>query len=123
MQLSKLEEIYLRHCTSLCSLPQFPSTTDWVAANGCTPLETFSNELKPHDHTHKRLFFLNSFIADSQGWSDTIFNALRMLLTVHQVSLSLSIYICVCVCVCVNSKHHGLYVSGNLQQIYKMFSL
>ena len=103
VQLSKLVEIYLRNCTRHRSLPQLPSMTDWVAVNGCTSLKTFSNELKPHDHAHNRLFLLNSFKVDNQGWSDTFFNVLRMLLTFHQVSLSLSLslYIYMCVCVCV----------------------
>ena len=121
VQLSKLVEIYVQSCTRLRSLPQLPSTTDWVAANGCTSLKTLSNELKPHDHAHKRLFFLNSFKANNQGWSDTFFNVLRMLLTIHQLSLSLSLSIYIYIY--VNSKHHGLYVSGNLQETYKMFSL
>ena len=88
-QLSKLSAIYLRNCTRLCSLPQLPSTTFWVVADGCTSLETFPNGLKPH-HTHcTHLFFLNCF--KMAGRSDMFINVLRMLLTVHQVSLSLSL--------------------------------
>ena len=124
-QLSKLSAIYLRNCTRLCSLPQLPSTTFWVVADGCTSLETFPIGLKPH-HTHRtHLFFLNCF--KMAGRSDMFINVLRMLLTVHQVSLSLSLSLCVyiymCVCVRENSKHLGFYVSGNLQAFYNIISL
>ena len=78
VQISKLLEIYLHNCTRLCSLPQLPSTTDWVEADGFISLETFSHGLKPH------LYLFNRF--KLAGLSDMVFNVLRMLLTVHQVS-------------------------------------
>ena len=78
VQISKLLEIYLHNCTRLCSLPQLPSTTDWVEADGFISLETFSHGLKPH------VYLFNRF--KLAGLSDMVFNVLRMLLTVHQVS-------------------------------------
>ena len=71
-------EIYLHNCTRLCSLPQLPSTTDWVEADGFISLETFSHGLKPH------VYLFNRF--KLAGLSDMVFNVLRMLLIVHQVS-------------------------------------
>ena len=78
VQISKLLEIYLHNCTRLFSLPQLPSTTDWVEADGFISLETFSHGLKPH------LYLFNC--SKLAGLSDMVFNVLRMLLTVHQVS-------------------------------------
>ena len=78
VQISKLLEIYLHNCTRLFSLPQLPSTTDWVEADGFISLETFSHGLKPH------VYLFNRF--KLAGLSDMVFNVLRMLLTVHQVS-------------------------------------
>ena len=59
-------------------MPQLPSTTDWVEADGFISLETFSHGLKPH------VYLFNRF--KLAGLSDMVFNVLRMLLTVHQVS-------------------------------------
>ena len=124
VQISKLLEIYLHNCTRLCSLPQLPSTTDWVEADGFISLETFSHGLKPH------VYLFNRF--KLAGLSDMVFNVLRMLLIVHQVShipfllikktknnasgLSLSLSLSIYIYIYVNSKHHGFQVSGNPKQ-------
>ena len=91
VQLSDLSEIHLRNCTRLRSLPQLPSTTDWIEADGCTSLETFPNGIEPQDFAQTHLLFFDCFkLADNM-----LFNVLRMLLTFHQVFLSL--YVCVCI--------------------------
>ncbi|KAK4570852.1 hypothetical protein RGQ29_029635 [Quercus rubra] len=80
MQLSDLSEIHLRNCTRLRSLPQLPSTIDWIEANGCTSLETFPNGFEPQDFAQTHLLFFDCFkLADNM-----LFNVLRMLLTFHQ---------------------------------------
>ena len=100
-QLFKLERIYLSNCTRLRSLSQFPSTTAWVKVDGCTSLETFPNGFKSHN-LYTSLSLANCHeLADR---SDMFFNVLRMVLTVHQLSLSLSLYIYIY----VNSEYHGL---------------
>ena len=87
MQLSNLLEINLRNCTGLRSLPQLPSTIDWIEAVGCTSLETFPNGFEPQEFALTHLFFFDCFkLADNM-----LFNILRMLLTFRQVSLSLSL--------------------------------
>ena len=92
MQLSKLTVINLCNCTGLRLLPQLPSTTYRVTADGCTSLETFPNRLTPHVFCRTHFSFFNCFkLADSHGRNDMFFNVLRMLLTFHQVSLSLSL--------------------------------
>nr|POF16147.1 inactive disease resistance protein rps4 [Quercus suber] len=80
VQLSNLSEIHLRNCTRLRSLPQLPSTIDWIEADGCTSLETFPNGFEPQDFAQTHLLFFDCFkLADNM-----LFNVLRMLLTFHQ---------------------------------------
>ncbi|KAM4075822.1 hypothetical protein ACJW30_12G017900 [Castanea mollissima] len=80
VQLSNLSEIHLRNCTRLHSLPQLPSMTDWIEADGCTSLETFPNGFEPQDFAQTHLLFFDCFkLADNM-----LFNVLRMLLTFHQ---------------------------------------
>ncbi|XP_030937948.1 TMV resistance protein N-like isoform X2 [Quercus lobata] len=93
VQLSKLSAINLRNCTGLRLLPQLPSTTYRVTADGCTSLETFPNRLTPHVFCRTHFSFFNCFkLADSHGRSDMFFNVLRMLLTFHQELRKQSIY-------------------------------
>ena len=122
VQLSKLECIVLDNCTRLRSLPQLPSTINVDEANGCTSLETFPNGFNSYK-LYKSLSFTNCF--KLVGQSDMFSNVLGVLLTAHEVSLSLSLSLYTHTHthththIYVNSKYHGLYVLGNLQEIYK----
>ena len=96
-QLSKMERIYLSKCTGLRSLSQLPSTTSWVKVDGCTSLETFPNGFKSHN-LYTSLSLANCHeLADR---SDMFFNVLKMVLTVHQVSLSLSLSLSLYIYIC-----------------------
>ena len=120
IQLSRLYVIYLRNCTRICSLPQLPSSVANVYAEGCTPLETLPNILTLFGLHQPRLYLLNCFkLTENQGWTNIF---VRFLSRYAQVSLSLSpslslsLYIYIYIyCKILKSKHHGLYVSGNLQ--------
>ena len=89
IQPSRLTHIYLRNCTRLRSLPQFPSST-WMV-DGCSSLKPLPNWLTLDKFCQPLLFLFNCFnLADNLGQSDIFF---RMLSVVPQVSLSLSLSI------------------------------
>ena len=91
IQLSKLKNICLTHCTRLRSLPQLPSSTSVVVAENCTSLETLPNRSTQDKLYPPSLILSNCFkLADIQHQSNVFF---RMLSADAQVSLSLYIYI------------------------------
>ena len=117
VQLSKLERIGLNNCTRLHSLSQLPSEISMVEANDCTSLEIFPNGFKSHN-LKTCFFFVNCFKLVSQ--SDKFSNVLGMLLTAHEVSLSLSLPLSPSLSIYICQEYHGLYVLGNLQEIYRI---
>ena len=87
IQLSKLKTILLKNCTRLRSLPQLPSSTRSVFAEGCTLLEILPKTLIPDESNSLFLYLFDCFeLADNQG---SMF--FRMLYKAAQVSLSLSL--------------------------------
>ena len=91
IQLSKLKNIFLMHCTRLRSLPQLPSSTSVVAAANCVSLETLPNRSTQDKLYPPSLILYNCFkLADIQHRSNVFF---RMLSADAQVSLSLSLSI------------------------------
>ena len=117
VQLSKLERIGLNNCTRLHSLSQLPSEISMVEANDCTSLEIFPNGFKSHN-LKTCFFFVNCF--KLVGQSDKFSNVLGMLLTAHEVSLSLSPPLSPSLSIYICQEYHGLYVLGNLQEIYRI---
>ncbi|XP_075649601.1 TMV resistance protein N-like [Castanea sativa] len=77
IQLSKLKNIYLTHCTRLRSLPQLPSSTSVVVAENCTSLETFPNRSTQDKLYPPSLILSNCFkLADIQHRSNVFFRML-----------------------------------------------
>lgn len=68
IQLSKLKIILLKNYTRLYSLPQLPSSTRSVFAEGCTLLEILSKTLIPDESNALFLYLFDCFeLADNQG--------------------------------------------------------
>ncbi|KAK9994997.1 hypothetical protein SO802_024700 [Lithocarpus litseifolius] len=72
IQLSRLYHFTLRNCTRLRSLPQLPSGSFIVFAEGCTSLETLSNLSNLPKFRLSNCFKL----ADNQGWTEMFFSML-----------------------------------------------
>ena len=102
IQLSRLYVIYLRNCTRICSLPQFPPSVANVYAEGCTLLETLPNILTLFGLHQPRLYLFNGFkLTENQGWTDIF---VRFLSRYAQVSLSLSLSLYIYIYILQNSK-------------------
>ena len=98
-QLRKLRIFWFVNCTSLRSLPKFPSNIVSIRGYGCTSLETVPDLLKPNSLCEAELVLSNcSRLANKQGVIDMFFAVIRKQL---QVSLSLSLSLSLSVCVCV----------------------
>ncbi|KAL4594485.1 hypothetical protein ACB092_12G024000 [Castanea dentata] len=77
IQLSKLKNIFLTHCTRLRSLPQLPSSTSVVVAENCTSLETLPNRSTQDKPYPPSLILFNCFkLADIQHRSNVFFRML-----------------------------------------------
>ena len=108
IQLSKLKNIFLMHCTRLRSLPQLPSSTSVVVAENCTSLETLPNRSTQDKLYPPSLILYNCFkLADIQHRSNVFF---RMLSADAQVSLSLSLslYIYIYIYIIKGKLYKGL---------------
>ena len=96
-QLRKLRIFWFSDCTSLRSLPKFPSNIVSIRGYDCTSLETVPDLLKPNSLCEGELVLSNcSRLANNQGVIDMFFAVIRKQL---QVSLFLSFSLCLCVCV------------------------
>ncbi|XP_024022070.1 disease resistance-like protein DSC1 [Morus notabilis] len=69
IQLHRLNTLYIENCKKLRSLPQLPSSVNFLNASGCTSLETISSSgcygfnirhvIRPFISNHKRFTFQN----------------------------------------------------------------
>ena len=106
-QLRKLRIFWFSDCTSLRSLPKFPSNIVSIRGYDCTSLETIPDLLKPNSLCEGELVLSNcSRLANNQGVIDMFFAVIRKQLQVSlslslflSLSLSLSVFVGVCVSV------------------------
>ena len=101
IQISNLQDLFLRGCSNLRSLPKLPSNIKYIDATQCTSLETLSSGSE-YDF-HPALQLLNCVkLIENQGY-DYMSTMLRRYFINDKVSLSLSLS--------YSSKHHYLHIS------------
>ncbi|KAK4591192.1 hypothetical protein RGQ29_021405 [Quercus rubra] len=77
-QLCKLENMYLKNCTSLRSLPKLPVDIVKVFGDGCTSLETVPNLQTPNSFCKGEFYLSNCCkLADNQDFIDIFLTVIR----------------------------------------------